>query len=87
MLAKRGTMVLIGLPAGTLELDIFQMVAGGITIRGSSVGTRADLAEALQFAGEGKVTSHCTTDKLDNINTIFDNMRHARIEGRVVITF
>jgi alcohol dehydrogenase, propanol-preferring len=87
MLAKRGTMVLIGLPAGTLELDIFQTIAGCSTIRGSSVGTRADLAEALQFAGEGKVVSHCTTDKLDNINAIFENMRQARIEGRVVLTF
>jgi propanol-preferring alcohol dehydrogenase len=87
MLGKRGTMVLIGLPGGTFELDIFDMVAGCKSIRGSSVGTRADLAEALAFAGEGKVKSHYTTDKLDNVNAVFDKMRRGAIEGRVVVTF
>jgi propanol-preferring alcohol dehydrogenase len=87
MLGKRGTMVLIGIPAGSFELDILATIAGCHTVRGSSVGTRADLAEALQFAAEGKVVTHHTTDRLDNINAILDRMRQARIEGRVVVTF
>jgi propanol-preferring alcohol dehydrogenase len=87
MLGRGGTMVLIGLPPGTFELDILDTVGSCKTIRGSSVGTRADLAEALQFAGEGKVSVHHTTDTLENINAIFDNMRNGRINGRVVLTF
>ena len=86
MVGKRGTMVLIGLPGGGFELDILDMVAACKTIRGTSVGTRADLAEALQFAADGKVATHFTTDKLDNINGIFSKMREGRIDGRVVIT-
>jgi propanol-preferring alcohol dehydrogenase len=74
------------LPPGTFELDILDTVGSCKTIRGSSVGTRADLAEALQFAGEGKVVAHHTTDTLENINAILDNMRNGRINGRVVIT-
>ena len=47
MLAKRGTMSLVGLPPGSFELDIFNTVLMRKTIRGSIVGTRLDLAECL----------------------------------------
>jgi len=73
------------LPPGSFELPIFDVVLNAKTIRGSIVGTRKDLEEALMFAGEGKVTSHISTDRLDNINQIFDNMRKGQIEGRVVM--
>ena len=53
MLAKGGTMSLVGLPPGSFELDIFGTVLMRKTIRGSIVGTRLDLAECLQFAGDG----------------------------------
>ena len=55
------------------------------TIRGSIVGTRMDLIEALRFAAEGKVASHYSMDRLENVNGIFDRMRAGTIEGRVVM--
>lgn len=85
MLHKRGTMSLVGLPPGSFELPIFDVVLNAKTVRGSIVGTRLDLMEALQFAGEGKVRSHYSTDKLDNINTIFGAMKRGAIDGRVVL--
>ncbi|MCE4555479.1 zinc-dependent alcohol dehydrogenase [Pelomonas cellulosilytica] len=85
MLHKRGTMSLVGLPPGGFELPIFDMVLNAKTVRGSIVGTRLDLVEALQFAGEGKVRSHYSTDKLDNINAVFGAMKQGRIDGRVVM--
>ena len=51
MLRSRGTMALVGLPPGTFALPIFNMVLKRITVRGSIVGTRQDLEEALDFAG------------------------------------
>ncbi len=86
MLARRGTMVLVGLPPGEFSLPIFDTVLMRKTIRGSIVGTRHDLAEALQFAAEGKVASHYSIDTLDNINAVFDRMRKGKIDGRVVVT-
>ena len=85
MLGKRGTMSLVGLPPGTFDLSIFDTVLNRKTIRGSIVGTRMDLIEALQFAGDGKVACHYSTDKLDNINAIFDRMRAGAIDGRIVM--
>ena len=85
MLAKRGTMSLVGLPPGSFELDIFDTVLTRKTIRGSIVGTRLDLAECLQFAGDGKVKVHYSTERLEDINDIFGRMRQNKIDGRVVM--
>jgi propanol-preferring alcohol dehydrogenase len=85
MLHKRGTMALVGLPPGDFALPIFDMVLNAKTVRGSIVGTRKDLQEALEFAGEGKVRTICSTDRLDNINTVLDRMRQGQIEGRIVM--
>ena len=55
------------------------------TVRGSIVGTRQDLAEALAFAADGEVAAHFTEDKLDNVNAVFEKMRKGEIDGRVVL--
>jgi propanol-preferring alcohol dehydrogenase len=57
MLHKRGTMSLVGLPPGDFALPIFDVVLNAKTVRGSIVGTRKDLEEALAFAAEGLVKS------------------------------
>ena len=54
-LRRGGTCVLNGLPPGEFPVSIFDLVLNGQTVRGSIVGTRKDLEEALQFAAEGKV--------------------------------
>jgi len=85
MLHKRGTMSLVGLPPGDFALPIFDVVLNAKTVRGSIVGTRKDLEESLAFAGAGKVTSHYSTDRLENINHILSAMKSGEIEGRVVL--
>ncbi|MEM8855700.1 MAG: alcohol dehydrogenase AdhP [Pseudomonadota bacterium] len=85
MLRRGGFMSLVGLPPGSFPLPIFEIVLQRITVRGSIVGTRNDLAESLAFAGEGAVKSHFSWDTLDNINAIFDRMRAGEIDGRVVL--
>ncbi len=87
MLHKRGTMSLVGLPPGDFPLPIFDVVLNAKTVRGSIVGTRADLIESLAFAGDGLVKAQFTTDRLDNINAIFDRMKAGTIDGRVVLSF
>jgi len=85
MVRRKGTIALVGLPPGDFPLPIFNVVLNRITVRGSIVGTRQDLREALDFAAEGKVTPHYSWDSLDNINAIFDRMRQGHIDGRVVM--
>lgn len=84
-LRSKGTMSLVGLPPGFISLPVFETVLKRITVRGSIVGTRQDLEESLQFAGEGKVASHFSWDKLENINAIFQRMEEGKIDGRIVL--
>jgi alcohol dehydrogenase, propanol-preferring len=87
MVGRGGTVSLTGLPPGDFPLSIFDTVLNGITVRGSIVGTRLDLQEALNFAGEGKVKATVKTEALENINDIFARMRKGDIQGRIVVDF
>ncbi|TFL16384.1 alcohol dehydrogenase AdhP [Jannaschia formosa] len=85
MLRRHGTMALVGLPPGDFPLPIFETVLKRLTIRGSIVGTRLDLAEALAFAGDGAIATTFQWDELENVNSVFDRMRQGTIDGRVVL--
>ncbi|WOE30716.1 MULTISPECIES: alcohol dehydrogenase AdhP [unclassified Acinetobacter] len=85
IIRRGGTMVLNGLPPGKFDLSIFDMVLEGITVRGSIVGTRLDLKEALDIAAKGKVKAHINVEPLENINDIFERMEKGKIDGRVVV--
>ena len=82
---RGGTVSLAGLPPGDFPLPIFDVVLKGITVRGSIVGTRLDLKEALEFAAAGKVKATVSTEKLENINDIFARLHKGAIEGRIVL--
>jgi len=85
-LRRGGILVLNGLPPGDFPLPIFDTVLNGVTIRGSIVGTRNDLQEAIDFAADGQVTAHIeSVEPLEEINDIFDRMRAGAIKGRVVL--
>lgn len=85
MVRRGGTVSLNGLPPGDFPLPIFDTVLNGITVRGSIVGTRLDLQEALDFAKLGKVHATVETAALEDINEVFSRMHHGEIEGRVVL--
>jgi propanol-preferring alcohol dehydrogenase len=87
MVGRGGTVSLTGLPPGDFPLSIFDTVLNGITVRGSIVGTRLDLQEALNFAGEGKVKATVKTEALEDINDIFARMHKGDIQGRIVVDF
>ena len=85
MMRRKGTLALNGLPPGSFELPIFQTVLNRHTIRGSIVGTRKDLQEAIEFAVDGKVKATVHAAKLEDINAVFDEMKKGDIEGRRVL--
>nr|WP_245221876.1 zinc-binding dehydrogenase [Pedobacter kyungheensis] len=84
-LRRKGTLSLNGLPPGDFQLPIFETVLNRFTIRGSIVGTRKDMQEAISFAVEGKVKAQIKTARLDEINDVFEQMKAGKIEGRIVL--
>lgn len=80
-----GTMTLAGIPEGSLPLPIFDTILNAVTVKGTLVGTRADVQEAIDLALEGKVKTKVTGAKLEDINEILFNLKHGKITGRVVL--
>jgi alcohol dehydrogenase, propanol-preferring len=85
MLRRGGTCVLNGLPPGDFPVSIFDVVLNRYTIRGSIVGTRLDLEEALAFAAEGKVRATIETQPLEAINDVFQRLKSGTVNGRIVL--
>ncbi|RUQ28471.1 alcohol dehydrogenase AdhP [Peribacillus cavernae] len=83
---RGGTLVVVGLPNADLPIPIFNTVLNGVTVKGSIVGTRKDLQEAVEFAAQGKVRTNIETQPLDNINEVLHRLEKGQINGRVVLT-
>lgn len=87
-LARRGgTIVFVGLPPGDFPASIFDIVLKGLTIRGSIVGTRQDMVEAIDFFARGLIHPTVHTATLDEINDVFTRMEQGQIDGRVVLDY
>jgi propanol-preferring alcohol dehydrogenase len=84
-LRRRGTLVVISLPSGEFKIDVLDLVLGRKTVRGSIVGTRQDLQEALTLAAEGGVKCDVTEKKIEDINQILDDLKKGTIRGRTVL--
>jgi len=85
MVRAKGTVSLVGLPPGTFATPIFDVVLKRLTIRGSIVGTRKDLAESIAFAAEGRVKATIETVPLSAINTVMTDLKRGAINGRIVL--
>jgi propanol-preferring alcohol dehydrogenase len=87
MLRSGGTCVLVGLPPGGFPTPIFDVVLKRLTVRGSIVGTRADLREAIEFAARGAIEVASETRRLEDINEVFEELKRGTITGRIVLDF
>lgn len=87
MTRRGGTIVFNGLPAGDFPASIFDIVLKGLTVRGSIVGTRQDMEEALSFYARGQIHPTVSTRGLGEVNDILGEMSRGAIDGRVVIAY
>jgi propanol-preferring alcohol dehydrogenase len=69
MIRKKGTLVCIALPPGNFEMPIFDLVMKCITVKGSLVGTRADMTEVMELGARGKVQCNITKGYIKDIST------------------
>ena len=87
-LKRGGTLVLVGLPAdNSFRLPIFETVLQGITVTGSIVGTRVDLAETFQLHQEGRTRVVRGSRKLEDVNDAFEEIEKGAVDARLVIDF
>jgi propanol-preferring alcohol dehydrogenase len=75
------------MPKGNMTVPITRWVTSGIELIGSTLGSRQDLQEALNFAKLHRIECKVEKRKLKDINQIFDEMSNFKINGRIVIDF
>ena len=85
MVRRKGTVCLVGLPPGEFPTPIFDVVLKRLTVRGSIVGTRADLREAIEFAARGAIEVAFEKRRLEDINTVFEALKTGTVDGRMVL--
>jgi propanol-preferring alcohol dehydrogenase len=62
-------------------------VLKGLSIRGSFLGTRADLEEVFRLALAGVGRAHIERHSLDEAPDALEKMRRGEISGRAVVVF
>jgi alcohol dehydrogenase, propanol-preferring len=86
-LKRNGTLVLVGLAMSQYELPLVDTVLKGITVRGSYLGSRQDLAEVFALASAGMLRAHVQTYVLEETPAVLDRLRSGEQMGRAVITW
>ena len=70
-----------------MQIPIFETVLGEISVIGSIVGTRQDLADVFALHAAGRTRVVAESRKLEEINTIFHEVLAGRVPARVVLEF
>ena len=84
-LRRGGKLVFVALPAeNTVQVPIFETVLNGITIIGSIVGTRTDLAEVFRLHAAGRTRVVRETRRLDDVNECFEQVEKGQVKARLV---
>jgi len=83
-----GRLVLVAMPRDNdLSLPIFETVLKGITVIGSIVGTRLDLAEVYELHGAGRTTVIAEGRKLDDVNACIAEVLSGMVSARLVFEY
>ena len=82
---KAGTLAIVGMAPEPVPLSTVAMVSGEYRIVASAVGSRRDLKEVLDLASQGRVRCKTQNRLLEEIESVFDEMRSGKVMGRVVL--
>ncbi len=84
-LNPNGRLVLVGLPADNrLELPVFETVLKGISVIGSLVGTRNDLADCFALHAQGHTRVITEARRLEDVNECFEEVLAGQVPARLV---
>jgi propanol-preferring alcohol dehydrogenase len=84
---RGGTLVLVGLSVAHYELPLVDTVLKGITVKGSYLGTREDLAGVFELAAQGVLKPRVHTHALPEAPVLLEQLRRGELSGRAVVTW
>jgi alcohol dehydrogenase, propanol-preferring len=87
-LNRGGRLICVALPADQqMSVSIFETVLKGISIIGSIVGTRQDLAEVFELHAAGRTRIIAEGRKLDQVNEAIAEVLSGEVLARLVFEY
>jgi propanol-preferring alcohol dehydrogenase len=84
-LAPDGTLVVLGVGAGSITLRPLDLILGRRRVVGSPTGSRHDVREALDFAARHGVRPHLTRFALAEADQALTRLASGQLKGRAVL--
>ncbi|RMZ87955.1 hypothetical protein DV736_g4806, partial [Chaetothyriales sp. CBS 134916] len=82
----RGTVIVIGLPAGAhIRAPVFESVLKIVRIQASYVGNRQDSEEAIDFFKRGLIKAPFKTVPLEDLPKVYELLESGKVTGRYVL--
>jgi len=85
MLKKDSTMVLVGAPEGSSQLNSFGLIINRKSLAGSMIGSIQETQEMLDFCGRHNIVSDIETIPMDSVNDAYERMLKSDVRYRFVI--
>ncbi len=87
-LRRRAALHLVGMGASArFDLPLNDTILKGLSVRGSYLGTRADLEDVFAFAAAGVGVPHVERHDLADVDAVLQRLRAGEVLGRAVVRF
>jgi propanol-preferring alcohol dehydrogenase len=87
-LKRRATLYLVGMAdRARVDLSLNDAILKGIAVRGSYLGTRADLEDVFAMAAAGIALPHIEICAPGEVAGVLDRLRAGQVLGRAVVSF
>ncbi|HUB66479.1 MAG TPA: NAD(P)-dependent alcohol dehydrogenase [Candidatus Methylacidiphilales bacterium] len=85
LLARDGSMTLVGAPEKPMAVSAFALIFGNKTLSGSMIGGIAETQEMLDFCGKHNITSDVEVISIRQINEAYERMLKSDVKYRFSI--
>jgi len=85
-LRRGGTLAVVGMAPEPFPVSAVSLISGETRIVASAVGTRTDLQELFDLVDRSNIRCHIETRPLEELPSIFDQLKRGAILGRIVVT-
>ena len=85
LLRPDGSVVLVGLPPESLEVNAFSLVSGRHSFSGSNIGGIAETQEMLDFCAKHNITADIELINIQQVNEAFKRLEKGDVKYRFVI--
>lgn len=87
LVGKGGTVIVVGMSGGSIDISLPLLSTRNLTLRGSYVGSIGELRDLVRFTQDGRLPMLPISVKpMSLINQIIDDLENRKVLGRVVTT-